>query len=814
MPRPIAFAGAVALLLAGLALATTAGGQRRPSAREECAGLGTAADYSVFVREDYTAVNTQLEGRLAAGGNANVSNWAVGVAGSPDSGRLDMIVGGDLAVGGNAQIPNGSATYGGSLSGSLPSPNGTVTRADPPFSFDEEMTAQEVRSDALGRLDANGTVSGPAYGALELVGSDAERNVFTIDATTLQTAQRILIRAPPGSTTVINVTGSAYGSAIDVQLVSVEFWNGSSYQQLGDDPGAELNALRDATLWNFPQATAVQIGPGVAWQGSVLAPHADVRLESNTQLYGQVIGRSLAGSGTVRDRHFAGCLPPVDPEPDPGEELALDSLCVDPVTDTVAVRLRNDSARARRVHWDDRLSAQEGDFTVGAGHDHIFAVEEGSSRHAIVARSGNAAATALTTTRECSGTIRLRKLVTGVGVPDDGRWVVRVKGDSGFSRTVTLTAGRAVDVTVPGQIAEGDVDIGVQPGGYRYVVVETDRQGAATTTVDHTPVTVHDGDVERVTVVNHYERDAPTPPDPDPGPGPGPEPDPGPGPLPIDPVEPPGTPDDGSGTQGIVVDAGGTDLAISERITPSTVRRNGFVTVVTRITNISPVPAVGSVASELPQLDPSNPNATARIVSVRDETRGTTRSDCTARRPVRCSLGTIAPGQTVTVRAATRIVSTHSLRSVVMVSSQTPDVNATNNFDGARVRVAAPRPRVAAAISAPRAVHVGDHFSYRVSAIGTGRAGARSVRFCHRPPAGLLVASAPGAFRVRGGLLCRDVRRLRKGQRASFLVRAVPAARTAGRTLGLRTTAAAPGAPPSRAATPMRVLARAYDGRG
>lgn len=793
------------LLLAGLALAATAGGQRQ-RARESCEGLGAAADYSVFLREDYSAQNTQLEGRLAAGGNANVGNWAVGVAGSPDSGRVDLVVGGDLNVAGNAQIPNGSATYGGTQNGVLPSPNGTVTRADPPFSFDEEMNAQEVRSDALGQLSANGTISGPTYGAMELIGTDAERNVFTLDATTLQTAQRILIRVPPGSTTVINVTGSTYGSAIDVQLVSVEFWNGSAYQQLGDDPGAELNALRDATLWNFPQATAVQIGPGVAWQGSVLAPHADVRLESNTQLYGQVIGRSLTGSGTVRDRHFAGCLPPIDPEPEPGVALAIDSICVDPVSDTVAVRVRNDTARARDVRWEDRLSAQEGAFTVGAGHDHIFAVQDGSSRHLIVARSGSASGTALTTTRECRGTIRLRKRVTGEDVPTDGRWVVRVKGDNGFSRDVTLTAGRAVDVAVPGQIAEGDVDLGVLPGGYRYVVVETDRQGAATTTVDHTPVTVHDGDVERVTVVNHYERDTPTPPDPDPDPDP----------LPIDPVEPPGVPSGGGqgGVQGIVVDSGGTDLAITERIVPGTIRRNGIVAVVVRIRNLSAVSAVGSVARELPQLDPSNPNRVARIVSIRDEIRGTVRSDCTRRRPVRCSLGTIAPGQTIVVRASARIVASHPLRSVVMVSSRTPDVNASNNFDSARLRVVEPRPRVAAAISAPRVVHVGDHVAYRVSAIGTGRSGARFVRFCHRPPAGLLVSSAPGGFRIRGGLLCRDVRRLRKGRRASFLVRVVPAARAAGRTLALRTTAAAPGAPPSRASTPMRVLARAYDGRG
>jgi len=806
-----AIAGAVALLIAGLAVVASAGGQRGPSARAECGGLGVAADYSVFLRDSYTASNTQLEGRLAVGGSANVSNWAAGVAESADSGRLDVIVGGALTAS-NAQLPNGSGIYGSSLTGSLPTPNGTLTRADPPFSIADEMTEQEVRSDALGQLTPNGTISGPTYGAMELIGTDAERNVFTIDATTLQSAQRILIRVPTGATTIVNVTGSTYSTAEDVQTVSVEFWDGGGYQQLGDHPSAELNALRDATLWNFPQATTVQIGPGLAWQGSVLAPFADVRLEGNTQLYGQVIGRSLTGGGTVRDHHFAGCLPPEEVTPE-ARPLVLTSLCVDPIADTVAMRLRNTRDSARTVHWEDRLSAQEGDFTVAAQHDHLFTVQEGSRSHDIVATSEGATAREQTTTTECEGTIRLRKLVTGAAAPSSGTWTVHVSGDSGYSRDVRLPLGRTVDLTVPGQVLDGDVAIGVLPGGYRYTITEPDPKGAATTTVDQAPVTIHNGDLERVNVVNDYPATTPVePPTVEP-------PTREPNVLPIGPVVPPGTPPTPSGP-GIVVVSSGTDLAITERIVPGVVRRNGRVAVRVRVRNVSDVPAVGAVAREVAQLDPNNPNALARVLSISGgtgssgrSTRAITGRDCTRRRPIRCKLGTLAPGQTVIVNATAQIYAARPLRSVVMVSSTTPDVNASNNFDNAHLRVVLPRPRVAAAISAPRVVHVGDRVTYRVSAIGTGRQGARFVRFCHRPLPGLLVSSAPGAFR-RGGRLCRDVRRLRPGQRASFLVHVVPAARSAGRSFRLDATARAPGAPSSRASIPMRVLARTYGGRG
>jgi hypothetical protein len=96
---------------------------------------------------------------------------------------------------------------------------------------------------------------------------------------------------------------------------------------------------------------------------------------------------------------------------------------------------------------------------------------------------------------------------------------------------------------------------------------------------------------------------------------------------------------------------------------------------------------------------------------------------------------------------------------------------------------------------------------------GTGSAGAAAVRFCHRPAAGLLVTSAPGTFRYRGGI-CRDVRRLGRGQRAAFTVHAIAAARAAGRTLKLRATATAPGARTAFGADRIAVIAQSFAGTG
>ena len=116
-------------------------------------------------------------------------------------------------------------------------------------------------------------------------------------------------------------------------------------------------------------------------------------------------------------------------------------------------------------------------------------------------------------------------------------------------------------------------------------------------------------------------------------------------------------------------------------------------------------------------------------------------------------------------------------------------------------------------VRAPAVARVGESVSYRVVARGTGRDGASSVRFCHRPPARLLMTSAPGTFRYRGRV-CRDVSRLAPGQRAAFTVHAIPAASAGGRTLALRATATAPDARPAQGSDRIAVVAQSFAGTG
>ncbi|WP_210495286.1 choice-of-anchor A family protein [Patulibacter sp. SYSU D01012] len=804
----------VVAVAALLALVGSGPPPARAQAADDCVALGTPGDFSVFVRDGYAASNTQVDGRVFAGGDVTVSGWAVGVTGTPDAGRVDLLVGGDLTANGT-QAPNGSVRYAGTFSGQLATPNGTLEQAPLPFDPDAELATLTALSDRLGAAEATGTVSSPdAAGAVRMTGDDARRNVFVVTAAQFGEARELLIRVPPGSTTVVTVLGDDPSTASPNPLTQVAYWNGSAYQQLGDAPPAELAALRDATLWNVPQASRLQIGPGLAWPGSVLAPRADVELTGNAQLYGQLWARSLHGQGTSRTGRFSGCLPPADDEPD--ADVGLAPTCRDAFVDATSMRLRNRGDETVAVRWHDEESAQSGRFTVRPGHDRFFRVRDARRPHVIVARAGGTTVRVRASRRPCGGAVRLQKVVTGPS--PGGAWTVRLRSDVGTGRDVALTPGVPRTVLLRGRVTTGEVPSGQVPGGVRYALSEPDPRGATQVTIDRPFVTITDRQLLRATVVNAY-------PEPSPDPTPGGTGDP----TPVDPFDPPGSGRPGGGPAPPVgtpappvgpplVPGAGADLTLEETIAPPVVRRDGSATVTLRIRNRGPQPAVDAVVRELPRLDPDDLNRVAVVdahaVSGTDPGFDADAVRCTTRRPVRCALGTLPPGAGVTLRVRGRVRALGRLQNVTLVTSRTPDPNATNNVAAAGVRVVADRPALSVRIVAPRTVRVGQRFGYRVVATGGAPGGAAFVRICHRPAADLLVTAHPGAVR-RGGALCRDVRRLGRGDRAGFTVHAVGRRQTPGPLRRLRATADAPGLPsPARDATVVRVVGGLPDGLG
>jgi choice-of-anchor A domain-containing protein len=768
---------------------------------QECGTLGNAKDFDAFIQGDYDVGNTQVQGRVAVGGNARIATgggYAVGTQLSPSSGRVDLLVGGTLTVGGaGAQAPNGSVTYGRApLNGAITTPNGTTSQRDPPFSFATSFSDLAQTSQQLGDLAVNGSQTITPWYALTFTSTNTKRAVFSISAADLQQAQQVIFSVPASATVIVNVTGQAFSSATR-PMTSMS----------GIDP--------TRLLWNFQLATRVQIGPSIQWLGSILAPQAAITF-TNGQLLGQVVGASYSGDGTIIHTPFGGCLPVA-----PTHDLLAAALCRNPLSDATSVRITNTATHAIRVTWTDADSAQGDTITLPARTDTYIDVQDGRTAHHLTISSSSESVRVTTATRACTGTILVSKVVTGDGTPPSGPWQVVVTGDSGNRYVANVNAGQTVSFDVPGDYEPGTAGIGEVVGGFRYTVEEPDPRGAVAT-VTQSPVTIFDGTEEPVVVGNNYTS---TPG----GGGGGTEggggseggqggggeevdpPLPGPGDeviQPSQPTLPPGAPAPAPGP-GLVAGAStdAADLAVTQKVSPARTRVGRVELSTTVIRNIGTRAANAVVVRELPQADPNHPNRIVRLVSV----RASGRFACNGRRPVSCQLGTLQPGARVTVVAEGEMLRTGSYKSVVTVSSPTPESNLTNNTGMDGVVVGAAPLRVT--VRSPRSVHTGDRVSYRVS-VRAPAGGVDAVRLCHTPTRGLLVSSAPGTRRS-GRRICLDISHLASGATRAFTVHAVASAQYAGRSVLLPAAAAAPGlARAARGASRTAIVAEEPSGLG
>jgi len=242
--------------------------------------------FNVFVLGDLDKSGSDTEGRMAVGGNAKLSGYAVGT-GLPNSNgtRDDLVVGGSLTFSAGS-VPNGNAVYGLSADVSGVSlPNGTV-RQDMPVDFVTAASQLKAISAKLGALAANGTTT-VTGGMVSLTGNDPQLDVFAVKGADLSGANALSISAPAGATVIINVSGSA------VQLSSMGF------STAGTD--------RQKVLFNFPAATSLLL-EGVGLEGSLLAPLAQVDF-ANGANNGVIVAGSLSGPGENHEHPFDGCTP-------------------------------------------------------------------------------------------------------------------------------------------------------------------------------------------------------------------------------------------------------------------------------------------------------------------------------------------------------------------------------------------------------------------------------------------------------------------------------------------------------------------------
>ncbi|WAC19484.1 choice-of-anchor A family protein [Luteolibacter sp. SL250] len=257
-----------------------------PSASAQ--SLGAASDYNVFIFGNFTSSGSDTEGRLAVGGNADLTNYSVGSS-LPTSGGNTLVVGNNLTFT-SGQVNKGDAVYGNTASTSnFGIPDGSLVKGSP-IDFSAAQSQLTQLSGSLAGMAANGSFN-DYYGTLQFVGSDPSLNTFTVTAPSVNSANGIQINAPANSTVVINIGGD-----------NIFF----------DNFGISIaNTDKQRVLYNFYEATALTIA-GISVQGSVLAPLANVTF-SNGNVEGTLIANNVTGQGEYHNYKFQGTLPVPEP---------------------------------------------------------------------------------------------------------------------------------------------------------------------------------------------------------------------------------------------------------------------------------------------------------------------------------------------------------------------------------------------------------------------------------------------------------------------------------------------------------------------
>ncbi|HYI01734.1 choice-of-anchor A family protein, partial [Hyalangium sp.] len=206
-------------------------------------------DYNLFLLEDYTGGH-DVVGKVAAGGNITMTNFAVG------TGLADTNISNTLVAGGNLTLSRGAvwgnAFYGGSYSAdpSVIYPRGTVARGTP-IDFAARFAALRSLSSQLASMPANGSTRRESWGGIMLRGTGASMNVFDVSASAFTGAKLLSIHAPAGALVVVNIRGA-----------SATFTGFGIHFSGGID--------QHGVLFNFVDTTAIN-AQGFGFWGTVLA---------------------------------------------------------------------------------------------------------------------------------------------------------------------------------------------------------------------------------------------------------------------------------------------------------------------------------------------------------------------------------------------------------------------------------------------------------------------------------------------------------------------------------------------------------------
>ncbi|WDE07210.1 choice-of-anchor A family protein [Thalassomonas viridans] len=300
--------------------------------------FGQASQYNAFIKEDYSVTSSDVEGRVAIGGNLTVNGgYDIGTQ-IIDYNMGDgpsLVVGGDIVKTGtgslnvyrSATLPNpvlGDAVLGGSFNGG-PSSIGSVSENNSslPVDFDTSFAEFEALSHQLAQ-ETDMAVIDHGWALEFAVDSNlvTEDNVYVFNITQDMFATDWYVNTDgmaEDATVVFNIANNN-GPTVDFSQANVFLTDSSNPFDSSNPLSGHFNKSAANSepplqlLYNFADVDQLNLNSDL--YGSVLAPTADIKANESV-IYGQVIGNSWQGNMQINYNPFKPVPPGTTPVPEP-----------------------------------------------------------------------------------------------------------------------------------------------------------------------------------------------------------------------------------------------------------------------------------------------------------------------------------------------------------------------------------------------------------------------------------------------------------------------------------------------------------------
>lgn len=257
--------------------------------------LGVAGQFNVFVFQNFTSSNSDVEGAVAVGGSLNVSSYSVNELNKAVAGNA-LVVANNLTYS-NGSVKNGNIDVAGATSTSGFGFSGAYTNSNP-INFANERTYLQNLTTSLNGLADTGTAT-YNFSGLQLTASNStDAQVFDIDGSLFNSRNNTTFSGfSSGQTIILNISGD----------------------NLTFNGGTGTNFSGFNVIYNFYEATALNTGSGAT--GTILAVNADIS-GGYTAINGNVIANSwntntqVNVTGMFKPTEITGLVVTPVPEPE------------------------------------------------------------------------------------------------------------------------------------------------------------------------------------------------------------------------------------------------------------------------------------------------------------------------------------------------------------------------------------------------------------------------------------------------------------------------------------------------------------------